>query len=174
MKILCTFDKDSFRTQEGHRTHLRPNRKALGMQLSDLLTQPPLLVIELPNQWPTVSFFCLKILEQRDLEISAGKEIVKTDIQISVPDGCYGRVAPRSGLAAKSFIDVGAGVIDQDYRGNVGVVLFNFSETDFKVNKGDRIAQLICERIYIPQLCEKPSLDNTERGTGGFGSTGTN
>ncbi|KAI8776326.1 deoxyuridine 5-triphosphate nucleotidohydrolase [Biomphalaria glabrata] len=103
-----------------------------------------------------------------------GKEIVKTDIQIAVPDGCYGRVAPRSGLAAKSFIDVGAGVIDQDYRGNVGVVLFNFSETDFKVNKGDRIAQLICERIYIPQLCEKPSLDNTERGTGGFGSTGTN
>jgi len=80
--------------------------------------------------------------------------------------------APRSGLAAKHFIDVGAGVIDQDYRGNVGVVLFNFGEEDFKVNKGDRIAQLILERIYIPELEELQNLDNTARGSGGFGSTG--
>ena len=56
------------------------------------------------------------------------KAIVKTDIQIAVPSGCYGRVAPRSGLAVKHFIDVGAGVIDEDYRGNVGVVLFNFGK----------------------------------------------
>ncbi|XP_005100347.1 deoxyuridine 5'-triphosphate nucleotidohydrolase [Aplysia californica] len=103
-----------------------------------------------------------------------GKQIVKTDIQIALPDGCYGRVAPRSGLAAKHFIDVGAGVIDQDYRGNVGVVMFNFSEEEFVVNKGDRIAQLICERIYLPQLEELPSLDSTERGSGGYGSTGKN
>ncbi|BFZ22117.1 hypothetical protein BsWGS_25155 [Bradybaena similaris] len=103
-----------------------------------------------------------------------GKEIVLTDIQIALPDGCYGRVAPRSGLAAKHFIDVGAGVIDQDYRGNVGVVMFNFSDTDFEVKKGDRIAQLICEKIYLPQLQELPALDNTERGSGGFGSTGKN
>lgn len=101
-----------------------------------------------------------------------GKEVVKTDIQIAVPDGCYGRVAPRSGLAAKKFIDVGAGVIDQDYRGNVGVVLFNFSSEDFQVNKGDRIAQLICERICYPDLEELPSLENTERGSNGYGSTG--
>lgn len=103
-----------------------------------------------------------------------GKEIILTDIQIALPDGCYGRVAPRSGLAAKHFIDVGAGVIDQDYRGNVGVVMFNFSDTDFEVKKGDRIAQLICEKIYLPQLQELPALDNTERGSGGFGSTGKN
>ncbi|CAG2214482.1 unnamed protein product [Mytilus edulis] len=97
-----------------------------------------------------------------------------TDIQIALPEGCYGRVAPRSGLAAKHFIDVGAGVIDQDYRGNVGVIMFNFGEQEFVVNKGDRIAQLICERIYIPELEECENLNATERGDGGFGSTGTN
>uniref|UniRef100_A0A673TQV5 Deoxyuridine 5'-triphosphate nucleotidohydrolase n=1 Tax=Suricata suricatta TaxID=37032 RepID=A0A673TQV5_SURSU len=60
------------------------------------------------------------------------KALVKTDIQIALPSGCYGRVAPRSGLASKHFIDVGAGVIDEDYRGNVGVVLFNFGKEKFE------------------------------------------
>jgi len=103
-----------------------------------------------------------------------GKVLAKTDIQIALPDGCYGRVAPRSGLTHKHFIDVGAGVIDQDYRGNVGVILFNFSNEPFTVKKGDRIAQLICERIFLPDLVELSSLDSTERGSGGFGSTGKN
>ncbi|KFB49279.1 AGAP010159-PA-like protein [Anopheles sinensis] len=103
-----------------------------------------------------------------------GKQLVMTDIQVQVPEGCYGRVAPRSGLAVKNFIDVGAGVVDEDYRGNVGVVLFNHSETEFEVKKGDRIAQFICEKIAYPDLEELPSLSNTERGAGGFGSTGTN
>lgn len=103
-----------------------------------------------------------------------GKAIVKTDIQVELPEGCYGRVAPRSGLAAKNFIDVGAGVIDEDYRGNVGVVLFNHSEVDFTVAKGDRIAQLICERIFYPTIEEVDDLTDTKRGAGGFGSTGTN
>ncbi|XP_072237019.1 deoxyuridine 5'-triphosphate nucleotidohydrolase, mitochondrial isoform X2 [Leuresthes tenuis] len=102
------------------------------------------------------------------------KAIVKTDIQIAVPHGCYGRVAPRSGLAAKHFIDVGAGVVDEDYRGNVGVVLFNFSKDTFEVKKGDRVAQLVCERIFYPELVEEETLDDTERGAGGFGSTGRN
>ncbi|XP_053127918.1 deoxyuridine 5'-triphosphate nucleotidohydrolase, mitochondrial isoform X2 [Hemicordylus capensis] len=110
-----------------------------------------------------------------DCEIpSLGKAVVKTDIQIALPAGCYGRVAPRSGLAANHFIDVGAGVIDEDYRGNVGVVLFNFGKEPFKVKRGDRIAQLICERIYYPELEEVQALDDTERGSGGFGSTGHN
>ncbi|MBN3277008.1 DUT protein, partial [Polyodon spathula] len=104
------------------------------------------------------------------------KAIVKTDIQIALPSGYYGRIAPRSGLAAKYFIDVGAGVVDEDYRGNVGVVLFNFSK---EIKKGDRIAQLICEKICYPELQEHEAsciytLDETERGAGGFGSTGTN
>ena len=103
-----------------------------------------------------------------------GKQLVMTDIQVQVPEGCYGRVAPRSGLAVKNFIDVGAGVVDEDYRGNVGVVLFNHSETNFEVKKGDRIAQFICEKIAYPDLEELPTLTDTERGAGGFGSTGTN
>lgn len=61
-----------------------------------------------------------------------GKGIVKTDLAIAIPHGTYARVAPRSGLAVKHFIDTGAGVVDEDYRGNVGVVLFNHAETDFQ------------------------------------------
>lgn len=102
------------------------------------------------------------------------KTLVKTDIQIAVPHGYYGRVAPRSGLAVKHFIDVGAGVVDEDYRGNLGVVIFNFNKEPFEVKKGDRIAQLICEKICYPDLQELQTLDETERGAGGFGSTGTN
>lgn len=101
-----------------------------------------------------------------------GKEIVKTDLSIAVPEGTYGRVAPRSGLAWKHHIDVGAGVIDSDYRGNVGVVLFNHSERDFPVQVGDRIAQLILERIIVPDVVEVQELPDTIRGAGGFGSTG--
>jgi len=101
-----------------------------------------------------------------------GKACVKTGIRITVPSGTYGRVAPRSGLAVKNFIDVGAGVIDEDYTGLVGVVLFNHSETDFQVNKGDRIAQLILERIVTPDVEVVESLQESTRGDGGFGSTG--
>ena len=61
-----------------------------------------------------------------------GKGIVKTDLSIATPPGTYARVAPRSGLAVKNFIDTGAGVVDEDYRGNVGVVLFNHSDVDFQ------------------------------------------
>ncbi|GFQ86852.1 deoxyuridine 5'-triphosphate nucleotidohydrolase [Trichonephila clavata] len=103
-----------------------------------------------------------------------GKVLAMTDIQVQVPSGHYGRVAPRSGLAVKNFIDVGAGVVDEDYRGNLGVVLFNFGSEPFKVVKGDRIAQFICEKISYPELEEVENLDDTERGKGGFGSTGTN
>lgn len=76
-----------------------------------------------------------------------GKVLVDTDISIAVPAQTYGRVAPRSGLASKHSIHTGAGVIDADYRGPVKVLLFNLSETEFKVEVGDRIAQLIIERV---------------------------
>jgi deoxyuridine 5'-triphosphate nucleotidohydrolase len=78
-----------------------------------------------------------------------GKVLVDTDISIAVPAGTYGRVAPRSGLASKHSIDVGAGVIDADYRGPVKVLLFNLSEVDFKVEVGERVAQLIVERVSL-------------------------
>jgi dUTP pyrophosphatase len=102
-----------------------------------------------------------------------GSALVKTDIQIQLPTGTYGRVAPRSGLALKNKIDVGAGVIDEDYRGNVGVILFNHGDVDFEIEVGDRIAQLICEKIAYPEAVEVESLEDSERGEGGFGSTGT-
>jgi len=101
-----------------------------------------------------------------------GKALVATDISLAIPSGYYGRVAPRSGLAVKHFIDVGAGVIDEDYRGPVGVVLFNFGEKEFEIKKGDRIAQLILEKIITPEVEEVADLDVTKRGEGGFGSTG--
>ena len=78
-----------------------------------------------------------------------------------MPPGVYGRVAPRSGLAAKKHIDVGAGVIDADYRGNVGVVLFNHASEPFKVENGDRIAQLILEKYLDATVTEVAQLDET-------------
>ena len=100
--------------------------------------------------------------------------IAKTDLSIRVPEGTYGRVAPRSGLAAKHHIDIGAGVVDEDYTGPVGVVMFNHAAEAFEVKRGDRIAQLVCEKICYPELEEVKELVKTERGSGGFGSTGTN
>ncbi|KAF9471841.1 dUTP diphosphatase [Pholiota conissans] len=101
-----------------------------------------------------------------------GKALVDTQLSIAVPEGTYGRVAPRSGLASKFMIDTGAGVIDADYRGVVFVLLFNLSEKDFQVEEGDRVAQLIIERIYTPDVLEVEDLERTIRGAGGFGSTG--
>jgi len=101
-----------------------------------------------------------------------GRAIVPPDLSVALPPGVYGRVAPRSGLAVKKGIACGAGVIDGDYRGAVGVVLFNHGAEDFAVTRGDRVAQLVLERIATPAVVEVDSLDDTERGAGGFGSTG--
>lgn len=99
--------------------------------------------------------------------------LIKTGIAVAIPQNCYGRVAPRSGLTFKNGINIGAGVIDADYRGEVGVIIFNNGSEDFTVQKGDRIAQLICERIIHPTIKIVDDLDSTERGGDGFGSTGT-
>ena len=103
---------------------------------------------------------------------AGGKGLVQTGISISFPAGLYARIAPRSGLALKKFIDVGAGVVNHDYRGEVGVVLFNHGDEDFQVKMGDRIAQLILEKIDTPLVEEVQGLGETVRGSGGFGSTG--
>ena len=100
-----------------------------------------------------------------------GKVLVKPGLSISMPTGCYGRIAPRSGLALKKFIDVGAGVVDEDYRGELGVILFNFGEEGFKINMGDKIAQLIFEKTKTPEVAEVDSLEQTGWGEKGFGST---
>ena len=104
-----------------------------------------------------------------------GKALIDTGISMAIPIGNYGRIAPRSGLAAKNSIDVGAGVIDSDYRGEVKVLLFNLGDVDFAIKPKDRIAQLIIEKYTITEL-EKledhQELSSTVRGEGGFGSTG--
>jgi len=79
---------------------------------------------------------------------------VPTGLVILVPEGTYGRIAPRSGLDIKHQLDIGAGVIDADYRGPVSIVIFNHSETPYQIINGDRIAQLICEKIAYPELVE--------------------
>ncbi|TLD26259.1 deoxyuridine 5'-triphosphate nucleotidohydrolase [Venturia nashicola] len=113
------------------------------------------------------------IYSSEDTTVPArGKAMVSTSISIAVPAGTYGRIAPRSGLAAKHSIDTGAGVIDADYRGEVKVILFNFSDTNFAIKEGDRIAQLIVERIYTPEVVVVEKLEDSVRGAGGFGSTG--
>lgn len=105
------------------------------------------------------------------------RRIVPTDITVHMRNSpfVYARIAPRSGMAVKG-IHVGAGVVDSDYVGKIGVVLFNMSNDDFVVHAGDRIAQLIFERVLHPRLevVSEASLAKTEsdRGTGGFGSTG--
>jgi dUTP pyrophosphatase len=117
------------------------------------------------------------IVPARSLNINktiwAGQALIATDISIQVPKGTYGRVAPRSGLALKNGIDVGAGVIDSDFCGNVGVILFNHGQDDFHIKVGDRIAQLILEKIETDAIVvEVDELEKSERGNGGFGSTG--
>lgn len=113
------------------------------------------------------------IFSAQETTISArGRALIATDISLDIPAGHYGRVAPRSGLALKYGIDVGAGVIDSDYRGPLGIVLFNFGDADFAIKRGDRIAQLLIEPIAKPAIAVVTELDATGRGHGGFGSTG--
>ena len=115
----------------------------------------------------------LDISASEDFVIPAHKwNAVPTGIAISVPRDCYARLAPRSGLAYKKGIDVGAGVIDSDYSGEIKVILFNHGDEDFIIHRGDRIAQIIFEKIFINELVEVEELNFTKRGDGGFGSTG--
>ncbi|XP_053212782.1 deoxyuridine 5'-triphosphate nucleotidohydrolase-like [Panonychus citri] len=80
------------------------------------------------------------------------KVVVPTDLQIEIPTGCYGRITQRPGLEYNRSIAVGTSIIDSDYRENVGVVVFNFSNDYYRINHGSRIAQLICEKIIIPEV----------------------
>lgn len=95
--------------------------------------------------------------------------MIKTDLQVKIPDGCYGLIAPCSSLAYRFSVDVGAGVIDPDYRGNLGILLINNGEGHFSVSKGDAIAQLILEVYCIPKLEECKQLPSTQRDRAGFG-----
>lgn len=108
-----------------------------------------------------------------EVVVCGTRKLIKTNISMDITPGYYGRIAPRSGLAYKSGIDVLAGVIDSDYRGDIGVILYNTDKNiDFEIKKGDRIAQIIFEACYSATLNIVENLDNTLRQSGGYGSTG--
>lgn len=101
--------------------------------------------------------------------------VIPLNLIMVIPKGHYGKIAPRSGIAKKFKINVHAGVIDSDYRGSVDIILFNHGEVDFKIKRGDRVAQLILEKISTPEvefIGDDEDVPETERGEGGFGSTG--
>tara|TARA_R110000744_G_scaffold205700_3_gene324355 strand:- start:2163 stop:2597 length:435 start_codon:yes stop_codon:yes gene_type:complete len=103
------------------------------------------------------------------------RAIVPTGLYMELPVGYEAQVRPRSGLAAKKGITVlnAPGTIDADYRGNVGVILVNLSNEDFTVENGERIAQMVIAKHERSEWEEVKSLSETDRGEGGFGSTGT-
>ena len=103
-----------------------------------------------------------------------GRALVPTGISIALPLGYEGQVRPRSGLALKQGITVlnAPGTIDADYRGEVGVILSNLSDTPVTLKRGERIAQLLLAKVELLTWDEVRELPTTERGTGGFGSTG--
>jgi dUTP pyrophosphatase len=102
------------------------------------------------------------------------RTIVKTGLFIALPQGYEAQVRPRSGLAIKNGITVlnAPGTIDADYRGEIGVILVNLSNTSFTIKDGDRIAQMVIAKYKQANWIEVKSLDETKRGKGGFGSTG--
>jgi dUTP pyrophosphatase len=108
------------------------------------------------------------------VEIWPGAQVsIPTGIAVAIEPGWYGRIAPRSGLAARHGLNVHAGVVDADYRGELHVCLINHGDGRVEIRPGDRIAQLIIERCWMGEPEVVASLDDTDRGAGGFGSTGT-
>jgi len=102
--------------------------------------------------------------------------MVPTNLSVEIPEGYEIQVRARSGLAAKHGIGImnGPGTIDSDYRGEIKIILMNFGEEDFVINKGERIAQLALSKVYLGEIEETETLTDTVRGEGGFGHTGRN
>jgi dUTP pyrophosphatase len=100
--------------------------------------------------------------------------LVPTGVAVAIPEGYEGQVRPRSGLALKHGIGMlnGPGTIDADYRGEIGVILFNFSDRPFPVRRGDRVAQLVFAKLAKASFRTVEALGGTKRGAGGFGHTG--
>ncbi len=102
------------------------------------------------------------------------RRLVPTGLYMELPEGFEAQIRPRSGLALKKGISVvnTPGTIDADYRGEIGIILINFSNTDFVVNDGDRICQMVINKVEQISWKQVDSLENSVRGTGGFGHTG--
>lgn len=97
--------------------------------------------------------------------------LVSTGVAMKIPYGYYGRIAPRSGFSLKTGLVINAGVIDSDYRGEVKILFQNHSDKYIAINNNDKIAQIVIERIAHCKIVEVEDLDNTARGSNGFGST---
>jgi dUTP pyrophosphatase len=116
----------------------------------------------------------LDLYSNQDVTIASHERaVVSTGLSVAIPHGYYGRVAPRSGLAVKHGLDVLAGVIDCDYRGELLCALINHGAEPIEITTGMRIAQLVIESIATPEAVWSEDLSQTDRGQGGMGSTGT-
>lgn len=123
------------------------------------------------------SGFDVRAAVETEIIIPNGKvTLVPTNLRVEIPLGYEIQVRPRSGLAAKHGIGVlnSPGTIDSDYRGEIKIILFNFSDEDFTVKRGDRIAQLVLSKIYLADFKISDNLNSSSRGEGGFGHTGKN
>jgi dUTP pyrophosphatase len=112
---------------------------------------------------------------ENQIVLPQGKVVlVPTNLSVEIPNGYEIQVRPRSGLAAKHGIGIlnTPGTIDADYRGEIKIIMMNFSDEDFTINRGDRIAQFIVAKVYKAELVESKELVDTNRGSGGFGHTG--
>lgn len=132
--------------------------------------------IELPHYATSGSSgMDIRAAVDNSINLPAGKVMmVPTNLSVEIPIGYEIQVRPRSGLAAKNGIGVlnSPGTIDSDYRGEIKIILFNFSEKDFTINRGDRIAQLVIAEIIMANVVESNELNSSVRGEGGFGHTG--
>lgn len=110
-----------------------------------------------------------------EIILEKGKvSLVPTNLSVEIPEGYEMQVRPRSGLALKHGIGIlnSPGTIDSDYRGEIKIIMMNFSEENFSIKRGERIAQLIISKVYSAKLIETDDLNDSRRGEGGFGHTG--
>jgi len=115
----------------------------------------------------------MDLFSVENVVLSAGEiKVCKTGIAMKIPVGFVGLIWDKSGVAGKFGIKTMGGVIDSGYRGEIGIILKNLSGKDYKVNKGDKIAQMLIQEVKCPTMEEVDELDDTDRGDGGFGSTG--
>ncbi|MFA6183631.1 MAG: dUTP diphosphatase [Parcubacteria group bacterium] len=115
----------------------------------------------------------MELYSVQDLIVEPGKIIVcETGIAMAIPVGYVGLIWDKSGVAFKGGIKTMGGVIDSSYRGEIKIILTNLSDKNYIINKGDKIAQILIQKVESPDIKEIEVLNDTERGEGGFGSTG--
>ena len=117
----------------------------------------------------------LRAAVEKSVILNPGEvKLVPTGFAMSIPPGYEGQVRPRSGLALRNGIGMvnSPGTIDSDYRGEVSIILINWGQRTFTINRGDRIAQIVIAKVYRADLADAESLDATRRGSGGFGHSG--